>query len=253
VDGEIIELEVLNWQKMQHSNGNRTYDWFKFSSKMMLDVEIKSLTPQEFKVWIFLLCLCAEFRSSHLKVTVKSLASHCEVYSKWVRSAITRLEQFQIVRKISGTTEQNRIEENRYLKGEKSQAPASLPAPIEDKKLPSVTPSVPQKLIGIYVSCFQKKYGKGARPDLGGKSQGCLKRLVKDYGENKMAVILSAYLEMDDDWFKKRCHDLVTLEQCVHKVVLAISTRNKNPSMKQKGIEEILEERERMKNGEMGI
>lgn len=97
-------------------------------------------------------------------------------------------------------------------------------------------------VIAAYVQAFQKKYGSKARPDLGGKSIGCLNRVIKDYGPEKSAIIVGAFLEMDDEWFKKKCHDLVTLEQNVHKVILALSTGNKNPSSKQKGIAELLED-----------
>lgn len=97
-------------------------------------------------------------------------------------------------------------------------------------------------VIAAYVQAFQKRYGTKARPDLGGKSVGCLNRVIKDYGPEKSAIIVGAFLEMDDEWFKKKCHDLVTLEQNVHKVILALSTGNKNPSSKQKGIAELLED-----------
>lgn len=98
-------------------------------------------------------------------------------------------------------------------------------------------------VIASYIKAFQKRYGLRARPDLGGKSLGCLKRLIKDYGDQKMAIMVQAYLEMDDSWFKKKCHDIATLEQCIQKVVLAVTTGNKDPSLdRYKGIDEILEE-----------
>ena len=110
---EIITIEILNWEKFQHHNGKRTYEWFKMSAFILDDPEINSLDPRELKVWLKILTICAKFKQSNIKVSVKSVASECKVYSKWVQSCLTRLEQFQILKSHGGY---HRIEEKRREK-----------------------------------------------------------------------------------------------------------------------------------------
>lgn len=88
--------------------------------------------------------------------------------------------------------------------------------------LPAVTKedNSVQKLIGYYVILFKRVYGEKARPDLGGRSQAVLKRILKDHGEVNAGKILRAYLGMKDPWFTQKCHDLVTLEIQLQKVLV---------------------------------
>lgn len=109
---------MLNWEKHQHHNGERTYDWFKISNTILDDVEIQSLTDLQFRTWVHLLALCARWRSRTIKVTLTSLKGDRNVRHSYIERALLRFEELQWVRIVSGTTRvpQNRTEENRREK-----------------------------------------------------------------------------------------------------------------------------------------
>jgi hypothetical protein len=86
--------------------------------------------------------------------------------------------------------------------------------------LPAATTPV-QDFIGRYIEVFQKRYGPKARPDLGGIARGVAKRIVKDYGRDPAMQLVEEYLAMDDDWFLKKGHDLLTLEAQMQRVLLS--------------------------------
>lgn len=81
-----------------------------------------------------------------------------------------------------------------------------------------------RELMSHYVAAFKERYGEKAQPDRGGKAIGALKRLRSHYNLAQVKVLISAYLQMEDEWFKKRAYDLVTLDMQVQKVILAVST-----------------------------
>lgn len=176
---DLIEIEIVGWEKYQHHNGTRTYDWFKFSANMLDDAEIQTLTPSEFKVWVRCLCTAAKVRKPEIKVSIKRVASATGVQVKCVRSAISKLESFQIVRIVLGTNRvpQNRIEEStieekrkeesrkeNYLCTEPSKADAQLQLiekhNAEEKKRPSSRSSraQPRGCIVEFQSCDVSKF-----------------------------------------------------------------------------------------------
>lgn len=110
---DIITLEVRNWEKFQHHNGKRTYDWFKTSIFLFDDPQIQSLTPSGFKFWMFLLTLCGRKKSRVVSVSIRDVSHLIRVKSKLIRDELSDLVRFQIVTLISGTTEENRREEKR--------------------------------------------------------------------------------------------------------------------------------------------
>lgn len=83
------------------------------------------------------------------------------------------------------------------------------------------------RLIGVYISAFQLRYGKQARPDVGGKVQGLLKNLLKDHPAERLVGLIQAFLQMDDPWFVTKTHDFPTLYENVGKVQTAL--RNGTP------------------------
>jgi hypothetical protein len=78
-------------------------------------------------------------------------------------------------------------------------------------------PEMVSKFIGAYVSSFQNRYG--ARPDLSGKRLGQIKSLVKG-AENfdELCQLVQAYCQSDDDWFRKKMHDVQTFAENIGKV-----------------------------------
>ncbi len=108
--------------------------------------------------------------------------------------------------------------------------------PVQQDLIPTPTEEKPENLvirdlIIYYVQAYQKKYGPKARPDVGGKAQGVLKRLLKNYSPQTIKNLMSVYLQLDDEWFKNMYHDLVTFESKLQRILHAYSTGQKE-SMK---------------------
>lgn len=87
-------------------------------------------------------------------------------------------------------------------------------------------------LIAVYVKAWQARWGTKARPDLGSKSQGVLKRCIKggDRTIEQLALMLQAYCQMDDKWFVTKTHDLITFEANLSKIALALDKGRSNPT-----------------------
>jgi hypothetical protein len=81
-----------------------------------------------------------------------------------------------------------------------------------------------QELVTHYINVFRVRYGPKAMPDVSGKARGVLIRMRKHYSQQQMKFLLSKFLQMEEQWFKDKSYDLVTLESQLQKVILAAST-----------------------------
>lgn len=73
-------------------------------------------------------------------------------------------------------------------------------------------------VLAAYVEAFQGRYGKQTRPDMGGRTQGLVKALLKSYSTERLQLLLQAYLQMEDRWFVTKCHDFPTFYENIGKV-----------------------------------
>lgn len=87
-----------------------------------------------------------------------------------------------------------------------------------------------KEIISLYCEFYKKRYG--ANPVFTGKNTGIIKRLLKDLGYKKLTMMLQVYLQMNDQWFLKRHHDLTTFEQSLQKIAVATQT-GKDPDAKE--------------------
>lgn len=96
------------------------------------------------------------------------------------------------------------------------------------------------KFIAVYVSAVKAKYGPKTRPDLSGKVQGEIKRFLKDTPLDRAMDLIQVFLQMEDPWFKTKCHDFATFISNLQKIGLALDTGQK--TVGRKGIEQLLAE-----------
>jgi hypothetical protein len=94
-------------------------------------------------------------------------------------------------------------------------------------------PDGPQSEIGLFVGTYVKAYqnayppkdgGKPPRPDLSGKVQGQIKRYLQDVPIGRACELIQVYCQMEDSWFKTKCHDFGTFLENQNKVSLALDT-----------------------------
>lgn len=109
----------------------------------------------------------------------------------------------------------------------KPPSPALPPSPTQKEELKASDASAPSpssQFIGSYVLAYRKRYGEKARPDLGGKVQGGIKRLLSGMPLQRACEMIQVFLQMDDQWFLTKAHDFGTFEQNLTKVGLALDT-----------------------------
>lgn len=224
--GDLIELEIVNWEKYQHHNGKKTYGWFKFSSTMLYDPEIQQLTPSEFKVWVHLMCSCAMVRKSSIKVGVKLVGSTIGVHPRCVSSAIFKLQQFQIVKLISGTQSvpQNRIDKSTIEGKEEKRKETTLSdqgakAPLaghQDALLPEFEKPKKKRskenrgatvpLWEAYKEAYNLRYK--VDPVRNATVNGQLGQLLSRLGKEPAIEVLKLYLKHNDSWYLKSAHSV---------------------------------------------
>lgn len=80
--------------------------------------------------------------------------------------------------------------------------------------------------IGTYVRAFQSRYGEKTRPDLRGKIQGRIKKLLEEIPLERACELIQAYCQMDGEknWFKTKGHDFETFMQNINPVAIALDT-----------------------------
>lgn len=112
--------------------------------------------------------------------------------------------------------------------------------------------------IQAYVDAWRVRYPGERKPDLGGKVRGRIKTFLADVSVDEAIDLIQVYLQLDDPWFKTKCHDFETFMQNVTKVSAALGAGKQNPGKKDwyelfLEQEKEREERRRKLNGQESI
>lgn len=81
-------------------------------------------------------------------------------------------------------------------------------------------PGGPGSVIAAYCEAWKKRYG--SRPVIDGKVQGQVKALLKAVSADQAVLLVQAFVQIDDPWFKTKFHDFGTLMQNLGKVSVAL-------------------------------
>ena len=101
---------------------------------------------------------------------------------------------------------------------------------IDKTAVDSLIPIKTNVLIGAYCEAFKSRYG--VSPIITGKMQGRAKDLAKNMSVKRARDLIQAYVQMDDPWFKTKCHDLDTFFGNLSKVSVALANGTNNPHEK---------------------
>lgn len=90
--------------------------------------------------------------------------------------------------------------------------------------LPAEVRSPVGYFIATYVHAYQDRHGFKARPHLGGKVQGQIKRFLEDVPLERACAMIRTYCQMNDQWFLTKGHDFGTFTENLTKVALKLDT-----------------------------
>jgi hypothetical protein len=107
------------------------------------------------------------------------------------------------------------------------------------------------KAFGLFIELFKAKYG--AAPSRGDKGIQALKRVVKSEGLDRTSQLLQVFLQMQTDWFQERAHDLVTFENNINKISIALASGHEMTHMSERDWEEIRTKKAKALGGGNGI
>ena len=85
-------------------------------------------------------------------------------------------------------------------------------------------------LIGVYCEAFKTRYG--ANPVITGKTAGQARQLLKAIPLGQASELVQAFLQMEDNWFKLKCHDFGVLVQSLNQVKVALKNGTSTPHEK---------------------
>lgn len=85
-------------------------------------------------------------------------------------------------------------------------------------------------LIGVYCEAFKARYG--ANPVITGKTAGQARQLLKAIPLGQASELVQAFLQMEDNWFKLKCHDFGVLVQSLNQVKVALRNGTSTPHEK---------------------
>lgn len=91
-----------------------------------------------------------------------------------------------------------------------------------DKSPTAVAVTPVKNFIARYCEVYKAKYS--TNPVIDGRASGVAKRVTGAIGENRAIELIEAFLEMSDQWFVKKKHDLFTFEQNLNGIELFAKT-----------------------------
>lgn len=113
---------------------------------------------------------------------------------------------------------------NTSPKGASDAAPPKRSVSLVPSEPKTVAKRVPGKetqfLIATYVDAWQARYKTKARPEIS-RSIGVFKAILTERRPEEIAELIQVYCQMDEPWFKKKRHDIVTFRENIGAVALA--------------------------------
>lgn len=106
-------------------------------------------------------------------------------------------------------------------RGSEKDASTNLPkVALQNKpRKPSASPTDNHVYLVIKTYCDSWSERYGTNPPISGKVSGQIKQLVKDVGPLRASELIQAYIDMSDQWFITKRHDIATLISNLNSVV----------------------------------
>jgi hypothetical protein len=230
---EIIEIEVVNWDKHQPKRKDVKHaSWFALKHNIFDDPVIASLTDSEFKVFIGLLTLCSKLSQSCIRLSPRLLSSSIGCRTQFVHSCISKLEKYQMVRIVSrnvyGTLEDTRGYDTRGhdkrvsgTNGDGTQTTFDA----TEIKTPRSKTAPPESTIlwAIYQAEYQARWQKEP-PPRNARINSNLKKLVSEFGVESSTAMIKHFFKMPDAYYLKNFHPVGLLISQAHQIYASMTT-----------------------------
>lgn len=212
---DIFTITVTNWDKYnskQKTGHKKTF----ISNNFCSDAKMR-LVPVSVR-WMFLgiLLTCGDHARGSAEMSESHLRDLLE--SSWsIERALDALQQLQLL-SYSKNAPLNTLH---YITIQNDTLLSKRDA--KQKKPPAPPPKVAAnagKLIALYCELWKARYKSPRSPDISAASSKQFKNLLTDFGENRAALLISAYLQMPDSWYVTKKHDVWTLIQNIPSVAL---------------------------------
>jgi DNA-binding transcriptional regulator YhcF (GntR family) len=112
----------------------------------------------------------------------------------------------------------HRVKNIKQLKKERRKEEYITPTPTDVEVVSEVKENPARSFIAHYCEAYKAKYK--TNPVIDGRAAGIAQRIVKSIGLEKAKLFIERYLEMNDQWFITKHHDLHTFEGNLNKVAV---------------------------------
>lgn len=229
-----IEIPAFEkWNPPMQKKGRRR-DWFKMSVDWVDDPKIARLSDFQIRLWLCLVTFRARSESAWTGVRLVSVSSRMRFRGgpALVR-ALCKLLEFGLIRLRQLPPErrgEDKIREEiaTVLVVPSKHPPALAPRDAPHKK--KIDGREVAELIACYCEAFKTRYG--TNPHVDGKTAGLVRRLLGDVSVDRAKMLIQAYLQMEDPWFLKKCHDFGTFMMNLSPVVVALANGTQDPQEK---------------------
>lgn len=229
-----IKVTICDWGLWQARRDLKTPSWFKCSHDIFEDDNLYDLDNNELTFFWYLLCRASKANSQSFSLNLERILESKRFTENVIKSCLEKLQSKQLVkvnlygrrtdagRDLFGRIEQIRIEQIRIEKSntgseeKKSKTPVSLSekTALNEKR---------SRFISEYRKSFKKRFPK-SDPIVDGKTLGLINNFLKHMEIEKACLLIQAYFQIEDEWFRKKGYDFVTFVNNLQKIANAFSS-----------------------------
>lgn len=92
-----MNIKINSWQKYQIDPRVKNPWWFKLSNQILQDEDIYSLSGDEFRAWIYILCTASRKNKGEFDINFEHAARACNVQKRAILACIEKLEKVHIL------------------------------------------------------------------------------------------------------------------------------------------------------------
>lgn len=92
------EIEIVNFEKYNPRKDIKKPSWFAFHNDFFLHPVLGNLSPQELKIWLFMLAERSRRQKKTFRISEKSVTTFCKVYAKYLHSVVKVLKSEGMVK-----------------------------------------------------------------------------------------------------------------------------------------------------------